>query len=148
MHKQLDEYYRQFFRASRLYASYAKSQGLSLQEFFLLRLLRDEGQGLCQRDIADSLAIPKQTMSRMLRGLVDQGIVAQAPSPADGREKLYALTETGKARAAQVIGEFDRIEEVCCEELEGKLERFNAINRTYLDAFERHMTETERKDAR
>lgn len=132
----LDEYYEQFFRGNRLYAEYARSVGESMQGLFLMRLLFKRQEGLCQRDIAQLLGAPKQTMSRLLKERVAAGLIEQTPSAADKREKLFALTPAGRLAAQQLIEPLDRIELACLDAAGAGLAEANAYNGRYLDAFE------------
>lgn len=144
----LDEYYEQLFRGNRLYAEYARSVGESLQGLFLMRLLLKRPDGLCQRDIAQLLGTPKQTMSRLLKERVAAGIIAQTPSEQDKREKLFILTPQGRKAAQQLIKPLDAIELTCLEAAGAGMEEANAYNARYLDAFEARMrnNDTKRKD--
>lgn len=48
-------------------------------------------------EIADSVELDLSTLSRQVRHLVDAGLVAKVPDPADGRAALLSLTEQGSA---------------------------------------------------
>jgi len=48
-------------------------------------------------EIADSVELDLSTLSRQVRHLVDAGLVAKVPDPADGRAALLSLTERGAA---------------------------------------------------
>ncbi|UFN47743.1 helix-turn-helix domain-containing GNAT family N-acetyltransferase [Roseomonas sp. OT10] len=55
--------------------------------------------GLCEL-----LRLEKSSVSRMLRKLVQAGLVEERPEQADGRTKRLALTPSGRERAAQIDG--------------------------------------------
>lgn len=133
----LDEYYELFFRGNQLYTAYAKQQSETLSGLFLMRLLLKYPEGLCQREIARLLGVPKQTMSRQLNEKVTKGILGETPSSSDKREKLYALTEEGRQAAHELIDPLNDIELVCLESLEEGIMPYNDLNRRFLDAFEK-----------
>lgn len=75
----LDDYYRLHFRGNRLYGELAKLLGESSQTLFLARLLLNEEEGICQSEICESLSVPKQTMSRILKEMINEGKVTESP---------------------------------------------------------------------
>lgn len=52
--------------------------------------------GMSVSELLDILAITKQSLSRVLRQLVDEGYIAQAPGKTDRRQRLLTLTEKGR----------------------------------------------------
>lgn len=52
--------------------------------------------GMSVSDLLDILAITKQSLSRVLRQLVDDGYIAQAPGKSDRRQRLLSLTDKGR----------------------------------------------------
>lgn len=52
------------------------------------------------RELADLLVLEKSSVSRMLRKLVDRGLVEEGRGAADGRTKPLSLTAKGEATAA------------------------------------------------
>ena len=134
--KGLDTYYNLFFRGNRLYNELAKLLGESVQTLFLMRLLLGEDEGLCQSEICESLSVPKQTMSRILKELEKSCYVEQTPSSRDGREKIFSLTEKGKKHASKVMARLNEIEEACIANASGSLDATNEFNQQYLEALE------------
>ena len=53
-------------------------------------------------EIADSVELDLSTLSRQVRYLVDAGLLAKVPDPADGRAALLSLTDRGAAVLASV----------------------------------------------
>ena len=142
--KAIDEYYDLYSLTNRLYERYAKTIGESTQVVYIMRLLLQETEGVCQRDLCLSLAIPKASMSRILSNLEDRGIITLTPSQEDRREKLCRLTEAGIAFAREVTGALEAIEQACVKKLrKGDVERINRINRIYLEAFEQELLKLE-----
>lgn len=48
-------------------------------------------------DLRNELGIDASFLTRILRGLEQRGLIVTKPSPADGRRKTIALTDTGRA---------------------------------------------------
>lgn len=145
--EEIAEYYRLFFRGNRLYERYAHTQGMPLQELFLLRLLLEAEEGMSQTDICESLSQPKQTVSRVLASLAKRGLAKSASSATDGRQKLWSLTEAGSRQAEAAAGGLEAIELACMEALpSGSLEAANRTSRRFLDEFEHRLEESHTKE--
>ena len=80
----------------------ALSPALTPREFASLHLLRTTGP-LRVIDVGDLLQMDKSTTSRVIRGLLDRGLVDRAPHPTDGRAFLVALSEAGRALIAEAV---------------------------------------------
>ena len=62
------------------------------------RVLTAIGRG--RNDVStlrESLRLDSAVMSRLLRGLEDEGLVATAPDPTDARRRIASLTQAGRA---------------------------------------------------
>lgn len=129
----LDDYYRLHFRGNRLYGELAKLLGESSQTLFLARLLLNEEEGICQSEICESLSVPKQTMSRILKEMINEGKVTESPSPKDGREKIFSLPSNGRQHAQTVIEQLNSIENACLDGSAEELAAVNGFNGRYLD---------------
>lgn len=71
--------------------------GLTVGQFGIIaRLRRSRGIGI--QTLADQIAMDASTLSRLLRPLADQGLIAILPNPDDGRAKLLWLTDAGAER--------------------------------------------------
>lgn len=67
----------------------------------LLVRLADGGEQRAT-ELACYFGVGKATISRQLKALVDLGLVAREPDPADGRATLVRLTDEGLARFTRV----------------------------------------------
>lgn len=155
----LEEYYRLHFWGNRLYEEYARSVGENVQTVFLMRLLLDHEHGLgaaeegaaagvCQRALCDSLSVPKQTMSRILGGLESRDLIEHVASERDRREKLFSLTEAGRAFARGLVGRLESIEVESLRALDpDDFATFNRIGRRYLEAFAAQLATAAREEA-
>jgi DNA-binding MarR family transcriptional regulator len=70
-------------------------------QFILLRVLAAEGP-ISQHQLGAQLAVAPETMSRRLSALRSAGLI-RLYQGSRGRERVYALTEAGKARLKTAI---------------------------------------------
>lgn len=70
--------------------------GLSIAEWRLVAVIA-EGPGLSQQALGARTQMDKVTVSRAARALVERGLVARAPHPADQRAHRLSLTPAGRA---------------------------------------------------
>lgn len=137
MNELLSSFYRLQFRSNRLYEEYAKTVGESAQTLYFMQLISGVSAPMCQRDLCESLSIPKQTMSRMIKQLQDRGLVEVSPSKADRRETGVSLTEEGASYAEALIAELSRIEGECVKAVGREaIEQVSATTRRFFDEFE------------
>lgn len=109
MKKFLDAYYHNWFSISDLYEQFAKRHKLSSSALFLLQLLL---QGACtQRELCRLLVLPKQTVHSILKVFLSNDWVTTEISTEDKRERVVALTDSGKRFAAPILQQLNRIEE-------------------------------------
>lgn len=65
------------------------------------RVLNTIGQGIADvADIRDALELDSGLMSRLLRGLEDEGLIETGPRPGDARRRVARLTPAGKREFA------------------------------------------------
>lgn len=60
--------------------------------------------GCTATDLAGALLLEKSSVSRLVRRLVETGLVSEAPGAVDGRTKALTLTARGAALAAEIHG--------------------------------------------
>lgn len=88
-------------RAARLvsqgYDRALASTGLRTTQFSLLSALDRHGPHN-PADLAEALLMDRTTMSRAVRPLERDGLVAVQPDPEDGRGRILAITPTGRAK--------------------------------------------------
>jgi DNA-binding MarR family transcriptional regulator len=76
----------------------ANPGGLNFSQTAALARL-DENGGMTTADLARAEAMKPQSMSTILAGLEQEGLVERRPHPTDGRQILFSLTAQGvKAR--------------------------------------------------
>ncbi|MPV37653.1 MarR family winged helix-turn-helix transcriptional regulator [Georgenia subflava] len=85
-------------RAERAWDAYLERWSLTHASLPLLAVLA--GGPRSQREVAESLGVTEQTVSRMLAGLERSGYVARRRHATDRRRQAVSITETGSAALA------------------------------------------------
>jgi DNA-binding MarR family transcriptional regulator len=106
---------------------------LNPTSYMLLTTLRDQGARRAA-DLAELFALDKGAVSRIVGQLIDLGLVARSPDPADGRASILTATDEALRRLAEVrehrrANFDDRLagwEPAEIEDLAAQLGRFNA----------------------
>lgn len=99
----LDRVYKE---TDMLYARLARGCGLSECAYWVMySVLVQDGRAAAatQRDIAERLSYPKQTLSSAVRVLAEKGLVTLSTATGDRRSKEIRLTEAGRAFAHERI---------------------------------------------
>lgn len=123
---------------SRIYAEHMRSVGLHRSQFSILSELSHSGP-LAIHELAESMIIDRTTLTRNLRPLERDGLVAMRKSDADARVRVVSLTPSGseklkEARVAwrkaqrHVVREFG---EENWRRLEKQLEALREIGRQF-----------------
>ncbi|MFB0874502.1 MULTISPECIES: MarR family winged helix-turn-helix transcriptional regulator [unclassified Sphingobium] len=80
----------------RAYKPLLDGLGLTYPQYLVLNILwRDDGQAVGQ--IADQLALESSTLTPLLKRLEAAGFVKRTRNPANERQVVVALTDTGRA---------------------------------------------------
>jgi DNA-binding MarR family transcriptional regulator len=82
-------------RHGRLWAQQVSADHTSIQ-FGLLLCLARSAEGLSQSEIAGQLAVDRATLTELVHRMSDQGHVAVARDPRDGRRRVASLTDDGR----------------------------------------------------
>lgn len=75
--------------------------GLTPSQLVALATIERHGP-LSPSELAEIERIQRPTVTRILRGLVDAGLVDRRPDPADGRSALVEIEERGSALLSQL----------------------------------------------
>ena len=76
---------------------------LNLTSYMLLSTLGEHGP--CRAaDLAETFALDKGSVSRAVHQLLELGLIARSPDPADGRASILTVTDEAVGRLAQVHG--------------------------------------------
>lgn len=106
---------------------------LNPTSYMLLVTLRDHGARRAA-DLAELFSLDKGSVSRLVHQLLDLGLIARSPDPADGRASILTVTDEARRRLAVVRDgrqvHFDERlaswEPTDVEDLAARLGRFNA----------------------
>jgi DNA-binding MarR family transcriptional regulator len=83
-------------RVSQIYDHYLQRHGLTITQYGLLAHL-SRLDGVCIGVLAEKLIMDPTTLTRNLRPLERQGLVAPSPDPHDRRSRRLHLTDQGRA---------------------------------------------------
>ncbi|GAB2590462.1 PadR family transcriptional regulator [Paractinoplanes abujensis] len=93
--EQVRDFNRYYTQRLGVLTDHYLGQGRPLGEARLLFEI-GAGAGVGLRDLRARLGLDSGYLSRLLRSLSSQGLVAVGPSPADGRVRIATLTEAGR----------------------------------------------------
>ena len=108
------------------YDAVKRETGLIRGEYLLLLCLSHQKISTAQ-DVARMTRRPRNTISRAVHRMLDEGYIDRAPDPSDGRQSK--LTITAKGRAMQT-----RIEQILSEREEEVVAPLSADDHASLDA--------------
>ncbi len=78
--------------------------GLTRQQGFALGYIEaHQARGVIARELAEMSGTTPASVTSLLQGLEDRGLITRAPSPTDSRVKLVSITPAG----ARIIAGFD-----------------------------------------
>ena len=133
----LDESYEHFLRMDSLYSEFAKRYGESYYSLCVLHEIGEHPEGVSQKQLVQTLHLPKQTIGSITGGFEKRGLVALARSSTDGRSKLCSLTEAGRTRCTDIMGTLRAIELSCLRRMEeADIIKMLEIDQRYLDLLE------------
>ena len=131
--QQIIQFNRLFKRYVDIYRQAARNFDLPELSLGILYVLRENPEST-QKDLADRLLHPKQSIHSALRSLVTDGYVVLKPSEDDRRSKQIQLTEKGIALAEATS------DKILCAEMNTFLAFTNDERKTLLDLYERLTT--------
>lgn len=102
LHQFSAQYNTLWIETNQLYEAWARQQGVSLYELLvILSIIETDGTAL-QKDICQRFAIPKQTISAIIKTLINKGWLELKVLEQDRRSRKLCLTSEGGARAEQI----------------------------------------------
>lgn len=102
LHQLSAQYNALWIETNQLYEAWARQQGVSLYELLvILSIVETDGTAL-QKDICQRFAIPKQTISAIIKTLTNKGWLELKVLEQDRRSRRLCLTSEGSARAEQI----------------------------------------------
>lgn len=93
------------------YAMWAKVHGLNYHKVLIFYAMRDNEE-CTQKQIADSYRLPKQTVHNIITSLKKEGYLELVSSKKNGKEKVLALTERGRAYYEDIMEPIMEFEEL------------------------------------
>lgn len=113
---QIRAWSEQWNKVDRLYNEWAQRQGVTSSVLFTLSALHIHGP-LTQSLIAQRTALPKQTVSNVVKSLEGRRLVRTAVDPVDRRSRSVELTEEGAQLAHRLYASMTAIERSAFGEL-------------------------------
>lgn len=118
---------------ARVTARRAAAHDLKLSEFAIVRLLLSDAEWTAS-GIAEVISFEASTVSRIVAGLVDKGLVQKRQSLEDRRRFLFSLTDEGVSLGLELLGEthpneglitedIDPVDLECCAVVFGRIVR-------------------------
>ena len=89
----------------------AQSEGLSLQQYNVLRILRGARGPLPTMEIADRLIEPSPGITRMVNNLEEKGLLRREQWPGDRRQVLCQITPAGLRILEKLQEPMDRLDD-------------------------------------
>ncbi len=78
-----------------------KAEGIDFKRYFLLAQIERGGR---PGQLAQALHLPPPSVSHLLAGLEEAGLIVRRPNPEDRRSTLLELTEAGRRRLGAARG--------------------------------------------
>lgn len=146
-HAQIHDFNKLYYKTLGLYARLDSALGVNGFLYKVLYALAISDLHT-QKDIAQSYEMPKQTINNIILSLQKQGFVEVQTSPTDKREKLIALTPSGKIYAQDFIAKYTDFEQKVYEKLGAqKLQKLIEIFSNYERAFSKMLGEISTQSA-
>ncbi len=110
--------FRISYLANRLvvpvYEDIKREFGLNRGEYLLLFCL-SHIEELTSQDVADMTGRPRNSISRAVHRMLEDGYLTRSPDPADGRQALLRITYEGQELHRQIVPRFlVREEQILC----------------------------------
>lgn len=96
-------------RVTQIYDRELAAVDLSLNQYSILRRTRNGPRVL--GELADELGMDRTTLSRNLKPLLDSGLLSESRGE-DARQRLIALSETGRARLNAAVPHWQRAQQL------------------------------------
>lgn len=104
-------YYDFWFSISDIYDKLAKSQGITINTWYVLYVIDQYPSSCTLKFICEKLLLPKQTVHNILTNLSDRGYLERQLHADDKRNKLITFTPSGQVYADNILSMFYTLEE-------------------------------------
>ena len=95
--------------SGRFYYKFAKRYGMSDIALYTLHLIYNSKECI-QNDLADKLALPKQTICSILDNFEKKGYIKREINPKDKRNRFVSLTKKGIEFAKPIIEDLENLD--------------------------------------
>lgn len=95
---------------NQLYEAWARERGLSFYELLVILSITEADGVMLQKDICQQFAIPKQTVSAIIKALTGKGWLELKTSEQDRRRRELCLTVEGRENAVKIAQELQEHE--------------------------------------
>lgn len=137
--RKIDEINYEFNRANTLYSQWAQKQNLNLYTLLVYYMLHSYGS-LSQKQVSDSLKMPKQTVNHVIKAMSNDGHISLVTDDSDKRSKKIEFTDKGIAYATELLTPLITIEEKVFERLgEGRFQLIIEATKAYGDILQEEM---------
>ena len=98
-----------YYVSGRFYYKFAKQYGMSDIALYTLQLIYNSKECI-QNDLADKLALPKQTICSILDNFEKKGYIKREINPKDKRNRFVSLTKKGFEFAKPIIEDLENLD--------------------------------------
>ena len=113
------DFYLLWSQVNIIYSRWADRLGVPYDTLITLYGLDIHGC-MTQKNICDFYGFPKQTVNGIIRRLKNDGYISLETNPADKREKLVSLTDSGSAYAKELLAPLYQAEQHTFSEVGGQ----------------------------
>lgn len=126
-----DDVNRAIVECRDVYAQWSKRHGISYNKMLVYYTIRE--YGFCtQKMICDHYLLPRQTIHNVFLSMRSDGILAECADKGRGKEKVFELTEKGRAEAETLLKSIGQVEERAARQMGAeRIREMTALFREY-----------------
>lgn len=110
MKKYIEITYDFFYASNRFYYKFAKKNGMSDTDLFVLNAIYNSEKECIQNSLTEKLALPKQTICSILDNFEKKGYIKKRINPHDKRNRLISLTKKGIEFAEPILKDLENLD--------------------------------------
>lgn len=128
-----------FTQMDRIYARYAKSQGLNYSSLYVFHAIA-LSESCTQKSLCREMFLPKQTVNSIVMSFQKQGLLELTELPEDRRHRMIRLNEKGREYARQILTKITQAETASIGQFdEQERELFLRLTERYVRTFSREL---------
>lgn len=145
--ERVDGIYEAIQKVNQVYGKWTSAHGMTLYEMqiyyrIMERSLQKEQAYITQKELCDELDAPKTSINSIIKRQLKTGYIEMEVNPANRREKIISLTETGKQYARElVLPLFQSEEEAAAQFTEQEMTEVIRMQEKFTDALAKSMEE-------